>query len=382
VQVFTYARFSYHVACVTVLPQENTGHPALELQGVVKAFAGRAVLDRLSLSIDAGEYVTLLGASGSGKSTILRLIAGFEPLDAGDIRIGGASVTGRPAHERGVGFVFQSFALFPHLSVADNVAFGLRHRQHGAIADPAEIARRVDQALDVTGLGGLGARLPSQISGGQKQRVAFARTLIAEPAIVLLDEPLGALDARLRERMMIELRRIHAHLGATFLHVTGNEQEALALGSRVAVLSAGRVAQIDTPDRLIEAPNSRDVARLLSCYNVLHGQVANGAFNAPGLGAALGREAGSGPAAYCIRSDNVAVAGPDAPQRPGQVRMAGRFLASEYSGARLIGLFDIDAGRPFEVEYYLGHRTPPDFVRDGVYALEWAADAALLFAEP
>jgi len=357
-------------------------HSALELDGVIKSFADQVVLDRLSLSIKAGEYVTLLGASGSGKSTILRVIAGFEPLDSGEIRLDGVSISGSPAHERGIGFVFQSFALFPHLSVADNVAFGLRNRRHGTIKNPGDIARRVEQALQVTGLAGLGSRLPAQISGGQKQRVAFARTLIAEPAIVLLDEPLGALDARLRERMMIELRRIHSHLGATFLHVTGNEQEALAMGTRVAVLSEGRVAQIDTPDQLIEAPLSRDVARLLSCYNVVQGRVSDGLFRAPGLDAAVRRDIGPGQASYCIRSDGVAVDRTDAPPRPGQVRMTGRFLASEYSGARVVGLFDVDAGRPFEVEYYLGHRTPPEFARDAVYALEWSADSALLFAEP
>ncbi len=354
---------------------------ALELDGITKSFAGRIVLDRLSLLVNAGEYVTLLGPSGSGKSTLLRAVAGFEPLDAGDVRVGGRSMLGRPAHERGVGFVFQSFALFPHLSVADNVAFGLRHRRQSAITDPADIARRVAEALELTGLEGLGGRLPAQISGGQKQRVAFARTLIAEPGIVLLDEPLGALDARLRERMMVELRRIHSRLGATFLHVTGNEQEALAMGTRVAVLSDGQVAQIDTPDTLIEAPASRAVARLLNCYNMFAGRVTDGAFVGPGLNLPVQRGVGAGPAAYCIRSDRVAVAEQGAPLPPGQARVSGKFLASEYSGARMIGLFDVDAGRPFEVEYYLGHRTPPDFRRDAAYALQWPAASALLFAE-
>jgi len=361
-------------------------HPALELDGIAKSFAGRTVLDRLSLSVGAGEYMTVLGPSGSGKSTMLRVIAGFDPLDGGDIRVDGQSMRGHAAHERGVGFVFQSFALFPHLSVADNVAFGLRHRRRDPVTDPADIARRVAGALELTGLQGLGGRLPSQISGGQKQRVAFARTLIAEPSIVLLDEPLGALDARLRERMMTELRRIHDRLGATFLHVTGNEQEALAMGTRVAVLSDGRIAQVDAPDTLVDAPASRDVARLLNCYNVLSGRVADGVFAAPGLSLPLQRSAGpgnasSGTASYCIRSDNIAVVAADAPPRSGQVRVPGKFLASEYSGARIIGLFDVDAGRPFEVEYYLGHRTPPDFARDRVYALEWPAGSALLFAE-
>ena len=355
-------------------------HPALELDAVTKAFAGSAVLDRLSLAVAPGEYVTVLGSSGSGKSTLLRVIAGFDTLDDGDVRVNGRSICGLPAHERGVGFVFQSFALFPHLSVADNVAFGLRNRRDGAVDDPAEIARRVTEALYLTGLEGLGARLPSQISGGQKQRVAFARTLIVEPSIVLLDEPLGALDARLRERMMVELRRIHERLGATFLHVTGNEQEALAMGTRVAVLSEGCIAQIDAPDTLIDAPVSRDVAHLLSCYNVLTGQVAGGRFAAFGMDLPVQRHASDGPAAYCIRADGIAVGDPQAPLPPGQVRISGTFLASEYSGARVVGLFDVDAERPFEVEYYLGHRTPPEFSRNRVYALEWPAASALLFA--
>jgi len=359
--------------------------PALELRDITKGFAGRPVLDRLSLSVVPGEYVTMLGPSGSGKSVALRVIAGFETPDAGDVRADGASVLGLAPHRRGIGFVFQSFALFPHLSVADNVAFGLRHRDQGAIADPAEIGHRVAGALALVGLGDLGARLPSEISGGQKQRVAFARTLIAEPRIVLLDEPLGALDARLRERMMIELRRLHERSGATFLHVTGNEQEALAMGTRVAVLGGGRIAQIDAPDRLINAPATADVARLLNCYNVLAGAVrrgsfgAGGAFDAGGISLPLAMASSDGPAAYCIRSDHVGIADPATQPAPGQVRIDARFLASEYSGARLTGLFAVQPGRPFEVEYYLGHRAPPSFERDQRYALEWPASSALLF---
>lgn len=357
--------------------------PALELRDVTKAFAGRPVLDRLSLSIAPGEYVTMLGPSGSGKSLALRVVAGFDAPDAGDVRADGASVLGLAPHRRGIGFVFQSFALFPHLGVADNVAFGLRHRGQGAVTDAAEVARRVEAALALVGLEGLGARLPSEISGGQKQRVAFARTLIAEPRVVLLDEPLGALDARLRERMMVELRRLHERSGATFLHVTGNEQEALAMGGRVAVLGGGRVAQIDAHDRLIDAPATAGVARLLNCYNVLAGSVAQGTFagtfGADGVSLPLAGPSGDGPAAYCIRSDHVGIADPAVPAPAGQVRIDARFLASEYSGARLTGLFAVQPGRPFEVEYYLGHRAPPSFERDRSYALQWPASAALLF---
>ncbi len=347
--------------------------PALELRDVSKAFAGRRVLDRLSLSVAPGEYVTVLGPSGSGKSLALRIIAGFDVPDAGDVRADGASVLGLAPHRRGIGFVFQSFALFPHLSVADNVAFGLRHRSQEAVTDGAEVARRVGNALALVGLEDLGARLPSEISGGQKQRVAFARTLVAEPRVVLLDEPLGALDARLRERMMVELRRLHARSGATFLHVTGNEQEALG---------GGRIAQIDAPDRLIDAPATAGVARLLNCYNVLAGSVAGASFGADGVSLPLAAPSGEGPASYCIRSDHVGIADPAAPPPAGQVRIDAAFLASEYSGARLTGLFAVQPGRPFEVEYYLGHRAPPSFERGRRYALQWPASAALLFEEP
>ena len=352
--------------------------PALELDGVTKGFAGRPVLDRLSLAVAPGEYVAMLGPSGSGKSVALRVIAGFDEPDAGDVRVAGASVRGRPPHMRGIGFVFQSFALFPHLTVADNVAFGLRHRHRGAVTD-AEVSRRVADALSLVGLDGLGARLPSEVSGGQKQRVAFARTLIAEPRIVLLDEPLGALDARLRERMMVELRRLHERSGATFLHVTGNEQEALAMGGRVAVLSGGRIAQLDPPDRLIDRPLSAAVARLLNCYNVLGGAVSQGVFAADGLALPLAAACADGPAAYCIRSDQIGIADAASRPAPGTVRIDARFLASEYSGARMTGLFAVQSGRPFEVEYYLGHRRPPSFERDRSYALEWPAGSALLF---
>ncbi len=351
---------------------------ALELVDIVKAFGARAVLDRLSLRVPAGEYVAILGPSGSGKSTLLRIVAGFEAPDGGGLRVDGRSVLGLPAHERGLGFVFQSFALFPHLSVADNVAFGLRHRHHGAVRDAAEIRRRVPRALELVGLQGLGGRLPAEISGGQRQRVAFARTLIAEPRIVLLDEPLGALDARLRESMMAELRRIHALLGATFLHVTGNEAEALAMGTQVAVLSRGRVGQLAAPDALVAAPASGEVARLLNCYNVLAGRVAGGAFDGSGIRVPA-NGARDGAASYCVRVDQVGVAEQDPPA--GAVRVPGRFLASEYSGARQTSLFDLGGPKPFEVEYHLGHRRPPEFRRDGVYALHWPAEAARVFAE-
>jgi ABC-type Fe3+/spermidine/putrescine transport system ATPase subunit len=358
---------------------------ALDLRDVTKRFGATPVLENLSLQVGRGEYVTLLGPSGSGKSTLLRIIAGFETPDDGAVLIDHEPVLGQPAHQRGVGFVFQSFALFPHLSVFDNVAFGLVNRVRNPMHNAADIRARVEAMLELVGLKGLGGRLPTQISGGQKQRVAFARTLVTEPRVVLLDEPLGALDANLRERMMLELRSMHDRLGATFLHVTGNEQEALAMGSRVAVLEAGRIAQIDSPETLIEAPRSAAVARLVNCYNVLDGRLASGGFAAAGLPTPLPATAAAGPAGapgrYCIRYDRIDVLAPETPAAAGDVQVAGKFLASEYAGARLMAFFDIGGPEPFEVEYHLGHRRPPDFSREAPYALRWKADRAIVFAD-
>lgn len=365
-----------------LMPTKTAMDFALELRGITKTFEGQTALDRLSLDVAPGEYLTILGPSGSGKSTMLRMIAGFEAVDAGEIRIGGVSMLGLPAYERGVGFVFQSFALFPHLSVFENVAFGLRNHHRAPVRDKAEVARRVVAMLALVGLQDLGARLPAQISGGQKQRVAFARSLVAEPRLVLLDEPLGALDASLRERMMVELRRIHDKLGATFLHVTGNEQEALAMGTRVAVLAHGRIAQLAAPERLIAAPASAEVARLLNCYNAIRGRVEEGCFVAGALRVGVPHGAVAGGASYCIRFDEVNVADVDAATAPGDVEVPARFLVSEYSGARMASFFDIGVGQPFEVEYHLGHRRPPVFERDRRYRLRWPAERALLFGGP
>jgi ABC-type Fe3+/spermidine/putrescine transport system ATPase subunit len=357
---------------------------ALDLRDVTKSFAGTAVLTDLSLQVGRGEYVTLLGPSGSGKSTLLRIIAGFETPDSGAVLIDHEPVLGQPAHERGVGFVFQSFALFPHLSVFDNVAFGLVNRATGALHDRAAVRERVEAMLELVGLKGLGGRLPTQISGGQKQRVAFARTLVTEPRVVLLDEPLGALDANLRERMMLELRAMHDRLGATFLHVTGNEQEALAMGSRVAVLEAGRIAQIDPPETLIEAPRSAAVARLVNCYNVLDGRLERGGFAATGVPDLLPAQVLPGAttaARYCIRTDRVDVLPAGEAATGDHVLVPARFLTSEYAGARMMGFFDIGAADPFEVEYHLGHRRPPEFSREAPYALRWRADRAIVFTD-
>lgn len=332
--------------------------PALLLSGVRKSYGTVSALQDITLRVEAGEYVTILGPSGSGKSSMLRVISGFDEPDAGEVQVAGCSVVGIPAHMRDVGFVFQSFALFPHLTVAQNVAFGLENRYKKAITDAAEVRRQVKEMLELVGLTGLGGRAINQISGGQKQRVALARTLICKPEVVLLDEPLGALDANLREHMMVELKHIQRRLGNTFLHVTGNEQEALAMGNRVAVIDSGRLVQIGEPRSLFENPASLEVARLLNCYNFLENK---------------------GQPTRAIRTDRVHVSD-QASAEIGVSSIEGRFVANEYAGSKVVALFDTGHGRHFEVEYQLSHTRPPDFTQGQSKHLTWRVEDALVYS--
>lgn len=358
---------------------------ALQLRGVSKAFGDVVALRNVSLDVAQGEYLTILGPSGAGKSAMLRLIAGFDQPDSGAIALFGANVAGQSVHLRGVGFVFQSFALFPHLTVFENLAFGLRFREHAPLKDEAQIRREVEEALALVGLNGFGGRDISQISGGQKQRVALARCLVCKPRIVLLDEPLGALDANLRDQMTLELTRIQRQLGSTFLHVTGNEQEALAIGGRVAVLDQGALVQIDTPRRLFERPATAQVARLMNCFNALSGQAVNGRLASPGsdgfdvpLPAAGAKLRGA--AVNMVRRDHVQVQLEAPSGADGQAHVMGTYVASEYAGSRVLALFASGRGAHFEVEYHLGHRRPPEFSPGQRYALCWQAADTLAYA--
>ncbi len=255
---------------------------ALSVEGVEKRFGGTAVLDGLSLSIAGGSFVALLGASGSGKTTLLRLIAGFEAPDGGRIRLDGADLDGIPPYQRPVNLVFQSYALFPHMSVADNIGYGLR--REGMAAD--EVARRVGDALAMVRLDGFGDRKPRQLSGGQAQRVALARALAKRPKLLLLDEPMAALDRGLREHTRNELKRLHRELGTTFVLVTHDQEEALALADRVALLDRGRLAQDGSPEDLYERPASLAVARFVGRINLIEGRTSDGGtVEIPGLGA-------------------------------------------------------------------------------------------------
>ena len=235
------------------------------LTDLEKRFDRANAVDGVSLDIRSGEFLTLLGPSGSGKTTTLMMIAGFETPTAGDIAIDAKSVVAMPPYRRNIGMVFQNYALFPHLTVADNIGFPLKQRG----VPKAERARLVAEALELVHLPGYGSRYPRQLSGGQQQRVAVARAVVFKPRLLLMDEPLGALDKQLRENLQLEMRRLHADLGITFIYVTHDQEEALTMSDRIAVMNDGKVAQVGSPEDLYDRPTSRFVAGFIGESNFL-----------------------------------------------------------------------------------------------------------------
>jgi spermidine/putrescine transport system ATP-binding protein len=246
--------------------------PSVELRGVTKRFDEVLAVDDLDLDIGRGEFFTLLGPSGCGKTTTLRVVAGFEQPTAGEVLIEGADVAALPAHKRPTNTVFQSYALFPHLSVEDNVAFGLRRKKVGG----GEISTRVAGELDRVGLAAEAKRRPAQLSGGQQQRVALARALVNLPKVLLLDEPLGALDLKLRKGLQVELKRIQRDVGITFLYVTHDQEEALTMSDRIAVMNSGQVEQVADPEAVYERPATTFVAVFIGVSNLMPATVQTG----------------------------------------------------------------------------------------------------------
>ncbi|MFB9833960.1 ABC transporter ATP-binding protein [Actinoallomurus acaciae] len=270
---------------------DGAGH--VEIEHLTAGYDGARVLDLERLSIRRGEFLSILGPSGCGKTTLLNCVAGFVTPGGGRILVDGTDITRLPPYRRELGMVFQNYALFPHLTVADNVAYGLRVRRVGR----TERAERVDEALSLVGLEAYAGRRPRQLSGGQQQRVAMARALATRPAVLLLDEPLSNLDAKLRREMRVELRSIQRRVGTTMVFVTHDQEEALSLSDRIAVLNGGRLEQLGTPDEIYRRPATRFVAQFIGAANVLEGTVREDAvldaggvtFDAPGL--VPGREA-------------------------------------------------------------------------------------------
>ncbi len=282
----------------------------IEFEGVAKQYPGnaQAAVENLDLSIEAGEFLTLLGPSGSGKTTTLMLLAGFEQPTRGSIRLDGKPIESLPPHQRNMGVVFQSYSLFPHMTVAQNVAFPLSVRKVGK----EEQERRVAAALAKVRLAEFAARKPQQLSGGQQQRVALARALVFEPRLVLMDEPLSALDKKLREEMQLEIRRLHRELGVTMVFVTHDQSEAMTLSDRVALFNRGRVEQLGTPKALYDAPANPFVAGFIGDNNLVQGQRAgDDALRLPDgsvLRGRAGRREGGVQATLCVRPEALRLA--------------------------------------------------------------------------
>jgi len=292
---------------------------AVELREVSRHFGDVRAVDRVSLAIEDGEFFSMLGPSGSGKTTCLRLIGGFDLPTGGRIFLHGEDASDRPPYERDVNTVFQDYALFPHLSVRDNVAYGLRMKGVGRQAR----RREADAALEQVALGGLGDRHPGQLSGGQRQRVALARALVNRPRVLLLDEPLGALDLKLREQMQIELKGLQRRLGITFVYVTHDQGEALSMSDRVAVFNHGRVEQVDPPRELYVRPRTTFVAGFVGTANVLAGEVA--------------RRIAGADRPVSIRPERIAFGAPGA----GQLGVAGKVVDVQFHGPT--SRFEIEA---------------------------------------
>ncbi|AZO40553.1 ABC transporter ATP-binding protein [Mesorhizobium sp. M7D.F.Ca.US.005.01.1.1] len=244
----------------------------ISMRGIEKRFGSVAVLRDLNLDVEAGEFLTLLGPSGSGKTTLLMILAGFVRANAGSIKVGNDEIITTPPHKRNIGMVFQNYALFPHMNVFHNIAFPLKQRGVAA----TETAERVEKALDLVKLQGLGERRVDQLSGGQRQRVALARAIVFEPRIVLMDEPLSALDKGLREHMQIELRSLHRRLGMTTVYVTHDQREAITMSDRIAVMNGGRIEQLDKPETLYATPQTRFVAGFIGESNFIPVECRNG----------------------------------------------------------------------------------------------------------
>jgi putative spermidine/putrescine transport system ATP-binding protein len=301
----------------------------IRLDGVSKTFDGRVkAVDDVSLAIEPGEFFSLLGPSGCGKTTSLRMIAGFEAPDSGRIHVGGADITDVPVHRRDMGMVFQSYALFPHRTVAENVAFGLRMRG----LPREQIATRVGAALRQVALDGYEDRRPAQLSGGQQQRVALARAIVIRPPVLLCDEPLGALDRKLRQSMQFELKQLQKDLGVTLVFVTHDQEEALAMSDRIAVMNDGRVEQVGTPTEIYDRPRTRFVAAFIGEINLFDGAWEGDRFVA-GDGRALparrnGVRGGSG--AVAVRPEKARIVAPD------QGAIAGRIESANFLGGQVL----------------------------------------------
>ncbi len=357
--------------------------PFVRIENLSKTFDDIVVINNISLTIYEGEFFSLLGPSGCGKTTLLRMLAGFETPDAGRIVIDGEDMSNVPPYRRPINMMFQSYALFPHLSVEQNIAFGLKQDRMAK----ADIQARVEQMLALVKLQGFGKRKPEQLSGGQKQRVALARSLAKNPKLLLLDEPLGALDKKLREETRFELMTIQENLGVTFIIVTHDQEEAMTVSSRVAVMEQGQLAQVATPADIYEYPNSRHVAEFIGAINLFAAQLETvetdrATFRVAGIdlpictgrsvNAAVGETLWIG-----IRPEKMRISR-TAPEKTGENMLTGEVWDIAYLGNLSVFVVRLDNGKMVRVQWTNRTRSPEADIswNDRVY-VSWAADAAM-----
>jgi putative spermidine/putrescine transport system ATP-binding protein len=303
---------------------------SITMRGLTKRYGPVTAVDAIDLDACPGEFLTLLGPSGSGKTTTLNMIAGFVDVTEGELLIDDREMTNLPPYKRNIGMVFQHYALFPHMTVVENVEYPLRQRS----IPKAERQTMVAQALKTVGLGRLGRRRPKELSGGQQQRVALARAMVYSPRVLLMDEPLGALDKKLRDSLQLEIKRIHAELGTTFVYVTHDQDEALVLSDRVAVFNDGRIEQIGTPTELYDCPDSLFVAQFLGESSLFHGTVHDSRevdANGHRLTAGRGEQPNGTPVAVVVRPERIRIE-PDGPRPDSNNAVPGRILQHIYFG--------------------------------------------------
>jgi ABC-type Fe3+/spermidine/putrescine transport system ATPase subunit len=316
--------------------------PLLEVRAMAKRFGSRDVLKNISLNIASGEFLTLLGESGSGKTTLLRLIAGFEPPTAGEIWMSGERLDTLPPYKRRVNTVFQSYALFPHLNVRENVSYGLRVQG----APKNEIPGRVDDALNVVKMAEFGAARPSRLSGGQQQRVALARALVNRPQLLLLDEPLSALDANLRKQMQSELKALQREIGITFLFVTHDQEEAMALSDRIALLRDGALEQVASPREIYAHPATAYTAQFIGQTNLLHGEIRRSIATCGVLRWPLDETDGT--VLFSLRPETIRLS-PDGKRQTHEVKFRGTIRQQIYGGSSELLEVDCGAGQLLRV---------------------------------
>lgn len=346
----------------------------VQFRDVTKAFGQTVALKAFNLDIAGGEFVTLLGASGSGKSTALNILAGFSDATSGDVFIDNKSMAGVPSERRNVGMVFQSFALFPHLTVADNVAYPLKMRRRPV----DEIKRKVGEALELVQLSALAGRKPAALSGGQRQRVALARAVVFEPPVLLMDECLSALDLKLREELQREIRSIHRNLGVTVVFVTHDQTEALTMSDRIAILEGGKIVQIDTPERLYDRPRTRFVADFIgqsNTFDIVPGP--NGTVGIPDLGVDIPLHGSA--VAIALRPERLRLV--EGAARPGEIVFEGQVEDETFFGPVVARSVRLRTGRLLEIRSARsGHGAEP--APGGQISLGfYPADVAPLAAE-